>query len=176
MEALESRRRRYAENIRKLVWRRHRIRLSDTLVSAFARIPREAFLGPPPWLIRGTPAATPWPRLMSGVTGRHHAPDWTTRNLDQLYRDVAVAIDAGRGLNNGQPSGLATWLHLLDLQPGERVLHVGCGLGYYTAVMATAVTPGEVIGVEIDAALGSQARANLTGIKNVTIVVANGAD
>jgi protein-L-isoaspartate(D-aspartate) O-methyltransferase len=177
METLESTRRRYAETISKLVWRRHRIRLSDTLVSAFARIPREEFLGPPPWLIRGTPAATSWQRLMSRVTARrHHAPDWTTSDPDQLYRDVAVAIDSARGLNNGQPSGLATWLHLLELQPGERVLHVGCGLGYYTAVMARAATPGEVIGVEIDAALGLQARANLMGVEHVTIVVANGAD
>src|SRR5262249_10786911 len=38
----------------------------------------------------------------------------------------------------------------------------------YTAVMATAVTPGEVIGVEIDAALGSQPRANLMGVEHVT--------
>src|SRR5262249_1592792 len=46
----------------------------------------------------------------------------------------------------------------------------------YTAIMATTVTPGEVIGVENDPALGSQARANLMGVEHVTIVVANGAD
>ena len=107
---------------------------------------------------------------------RHHATDWTTRDPDQLYRDVVVAIDSTRGLNNGQPTGLATWLHCLELQRGERVLHVGCGLGYYTAIIATAVTPGEVIGVEIDAVLASRARANLTRVDHVTIVVANGAD
>ena len=177
METLESTRQRYAESIRKLVWQRNRVRLSDTLVSAFARIHREDFLGPPPWLIRGMPVSTVWERLTSRVARRrHHAPDWTTGDLDQLYRDVVVAIDSGRGLNNGQPSGLATWLHLLELQRGDRVLHVGCGLGYYTAVIASAVTPGEVIGVEIDAALGSQARANLTQVDHVTIVVVNGVD
>src|SRR5262245_52842890 len=177
METLESTRGRYAETIRKLVWQRNRIRLSDTLVSAFARIPREEFLGPPPWLIRGTPAATPWQRLMSRITGRrHHASDWTTRDQDQLYRDVVVAIDSGRGLNNGQPSGLATWLHLLELQRGERVLHVGCGLGYYTAVIATAVTPAHVLGIEIDTSLRSHVGANLTHVDHVIIVVANGID
>src|SRR5262245_25308851 len=176
METLESTRQRYAERIRKLVWQRSGIRLSDTLVSAFARIHREAFLGPPPWLIRGMPASTLWQRLACRVARRHFTPDWTTRDQDQLYRDVVVAIDSGRGLNNGQPSALATWLQLLELQRGERVLHVGCGLGYYTAVIATAVTPGEVIGVEIDAALASQARANLTRVDHVTIVVANGVE
>jgi len=103
-----------------------------------------------------------------------NARDWTTRDPSQLYRDVAVAIDPTRSLNSGQPSGVATWLHFLELQHGDRVLHVGCGLGYYTAVIAAAVAPGEVIGVELDPALASQARANLADINHVTIVNANG--
>ena len=56
------------------------------------------------------------------------------------------------------------------------MLHVGCGLGYYTAIISAAVAPGEVIGVELDAALASQARANLTEVNHVTIVVANGVE
>ena len=175
MERLESGSRRYAEVIRNLLWQRHRIRLSDKLVSAFARVPREDFLGPPPWLIHEVPAATAWQRVLSRIA-LHHAHDWTTRDPNQLYRDVVVAIDPSRGLNNGQPSGVATWLHLLELQSGNRVFHVGCGLGYYTAIMAAAVAPGEVIGVELDPALASQARANLTAVNNVTIVAANGTE
>ena len=176
MENLESTRRQYAETIRDLLWQRHHLRLSDTLVSAFAGIPREDFLGPPPWLIRGMPAATMWQRLASRIAPhRHHSHDWTTRDPNHLYRDVAVAIDPSRGLNNGQPSGVATWLHLLELQRGNRVLHVGCGLGYYTAVIAATVAPGEVIGVELDAALASQAGTNLAAVDHVTIVAADGA-
>ncbi|HKF23044.1 MAG TPA: methyltransferase domain-containing protein [Candidatus Angelobacter sp.] len=173
MEKLESTRRRYAESIRDRLWQRHRLRLSDTLVSAFAQIPREEFLGPPPWLIRGASASTVWKRVVLRVVSRY-ARDWTTRDPSQLYRDVAVAIDPTRSLNSGQPSGVATWLHFLELQHGDRVLHVGCGLGYYTAVIAAAVTPGEVLGVELDAALASQARVNLAGVNHVTIVNANG--
>ena len=173
MAKLELTRRRYAEGIRDLIWQRHRLRLSDRLVSAFAQIPREKFLGPPPWLIRGMPASTVWERVVLRFVKRH-ARDWTTRDPSQLYRDVAVAIDPNRGLNNGQPSGVATWLHFLELQSGDRVLHVGCGLGYYTAVIAAAVAPGEVIGVELDAALASQARANLGDVNHVTIVDADG--
>jgi protein-L-isoaspartate(D-aspartate) O-methyltransferase len=177
MEKLALTRRRYAESIRKLLWQRHRLRLSDQLLSAFARVPREDFLGPPPWLIRGMPAANVWQRVASRIALHpRHARDWTTRDANQLYRDVAVAIDPTRGLNNGQPSGVATWLHLLELRGGNRVLHVGCGLGYYTAIIAATVLPGEVIGVELDAALASQARANLTEVNHVTIVVANGVE
>jgi protein-L-isoaspartate(D-aspartate) O-methyltransferase len=110
------------------------------------------------------------------VLRQRHARDWTTRDLNQLYRDVVVAIDPSRGLNNGQPSGVATWLHLLQLQSGDRVLHIGCGPAYYTAIIAAAVAPGEVIGVELDDALASQARANLTRANHVTIVAANGIE
>lgn len=175
MPKLELTRRRYAESIRDLLWQRHRLHLSDRLVSAFAQTPREEFLMPPPWLIREVPPATVWQRVLLRLA-RHHGRDWTTRDPSQLYRDVAVAIDPSRGLNNGQPSGVATWLHLLELQRGDRVLHVGCGLGYYTAVIAAAVAPGEVIGVEIDAALASQARGNLGDVNHVTIVDANGVE
>ena len=144
VEVLVSTRRQYAESIRDLLWRRHRLRLSDQLLFAFARVPRENFLGPPPWLIRGVPATTAWQRLMSRIAlHQHQSRDWTTRDPNQLYRDVVVAIDPSRRLNNGQPSGVATWLHLLELRSGDRVLQVGCGLGYYTAIIAAAVTPGE---------------------------------
>ena len=57
-------------------------------------------------------------------------------NPKHVYADVLVAIDADRGLNNGQPSGLASWIDALDLKSGERVFHIGCGTGYYTALMA----------------------------------------
>jgi protein-L-isoaspartate(D-aspartate) O-methyltransferase len=174
IEKLDSTRRRYAESIRELLWRRHRLRLSDKLVSAFAQIPREKFLGPPPWLIRGSSGSATWQRIVLHI--KHHARDWTTRDPTQLYRDVAVAIDPSRGLNSGQPSGVATWLHFLELQPGDRVLHVGCGLGYYTAVIAAVVAPGEVVGVELDEVLASQARANLGDVNHVAVVEANGLE
>lgn len=121
------------------------------------------------------PASTLWQRVALFLTGRH-TRDWTTGDANQLYRDVAVAIDANRALNNGQPRGVATWLHFMELQPGDRVLHVGCGLGYYRAVAAAAVAPGEVIGVELDAVLASQARANLGDVKNITMVGGNGVE
>jgi protein-L-isoaspartate(D-aspartate) O-methyltransferase len=175
MVTLESTRRRYAESIRDLLWRRHRLRLSDRLVEAFAQIPRERFLGSPPWLIRGVPASTVWQRVAVRLAGRQ-ARDRATRDPGQLYRDVAVAIDTNRGLNNGQPSGAATWLHFLELHRGDRVLHIGCGLGYYTAITAATVAPGEVIGVELDAALASRARANLADVRHVTIVDGNGVE
>ena len=93
------------------------------------------------------------------------------------HPDIVVAIDASRGLNNGQPSGLAAWLQALELRRGDRVLHIGCGLGYYTAIIAAVVAPhGEVIGVELDAALASRAGANLMSVKRVSVIAGDGCE
>jgi protein-L-isoaspartate(D-aspartate) O-methyltransferase len=114
---------------------------------AFAAVPRERFLGPPPW-------TTHDPR--TGLEAR------TTGDPRDLYRDVTVAIDPTRDLNNGQPSLHARLIDALAPAEGERVLHVGGGTGYYTAILACCVgVSGAVTGVEIDADLAALARANL---------------
>jgi protein-L-isoaspartate(D-aspartate) O-methyltransferase len=91
--------------------------------------------------------------------------------------DAVVAIDVSRRLNNGQPSALALWCHLLELRPGDRVLHVGCGLGYYTAILAIVVGGlGRVVAVEVDPGLAARARANLRSFEGVEVIEANGCD
>lgn len=178
MPDLDSIRRRYARQIRNLVWRRYRLHVSDELCSAFARIRREDFLDAAPWLIRGTAAQGGWQKLVSRFSCHRRGHDYTTDDATRLYDpDVAVAIDASRGLNNGQPSGLAAWIQLLELRRGARVLHIGCGLGYYTAIIAAVVeSNGEVIGVELDAALAARARRNLSSVKHVAIVAGDGCE
>jgi protein-L-isoaspartate(D-aspartate) O-methyltransferase len=178
MGDLESTRRQYADQIRDVLWRRHRLRLSDELRSAFARVRREDFLEAAPWIIRGTATTNFWRQMANRLRRRPPARDWTTDDPTRLYHpDLVVAIDARRGLNNGQPSGLALWLHFLELQPGNHVLHVGCGLGYYTAVIATVVGPtGRVVAVEVDAALATRARANLSAFGWVEVVEGDGGE
>src|SRR6516164_11775991 len=56
-----------------------------------------------------------------------------------VYHDVLIALDESRGINNGQPSLWAYLFDRLDLVPGEQVLHLGCGTGYYTAIIAELV-------------------------------------
>lgn len=65
---------------------------------------------------------------------------------------------------------IARALELLDVQPGERVLDLFCGLGNFTLPLARVVgDAGEVIGVEGDAGLVQRARANAehNGLHNV---------
>ena len=71
-----------------------------------------------------------------------------------LYQDVLIALAPDRRINNGQPSLHAACLAEADPQPGESVLHVGAGTGYYTAILAELVGPsGRVIAHEIEASL-----------------------
>jgi protein-L-isoaspartate(D-aspartate) O-methyltransferase len=128
------------------------------LAQAFATVPREHYLGGGPWDVV---------RLGGYVTTEDDNPR-------HLYHDELVAIDRTRLLNNGQPSSLATWMHLLDLQRGNRVFHAGCGVGYYTAILAEVVgTDGDVLAVEIDSDLVMRAHANLSNLGNVRVVAAD---
>src|SRR5262245_37348542 len=83
-EDLRAARRWYAEELKYLA----RVR-SPAVVEAFATVRREQFLGSGPWQILG-PHGEYWP-----------SPDADPRHL---YHNVLIAIDAARGLNNGQPS------------------------------------------------------------------------
>ena len=50
------------------------------------------------------------------------------------------------------------------------MLHLGCGTGYYTALMAHVVGPaGRVIAVDVDEALAARARANLASLPAVDV-------
>jgi protein-L-isoaspartate(D-aspartate) O-methyltransferase len=125
---------------------------SNALVEAFARVPRERFLGPGPWQVVE--------RVTQSGVRYVTTPD---ANPVHVYADVLIAIDASRGLNNGQPSGLASWIDSLELRPDERVIHIGCGTGYYTAILAEVVGPGgRVVGIDIDPELTQRARENLS--------------
>jgi protein-L-isoaspartate(D-aspartate) O-methyltransferase len=89
---------------------------------------------------------------------------------------VAVAIDPERQLLNGAPSLLGVCIDRLELERGHHVLHVGCGLGYYSAVMAHCVGPaGGVVAIEVDADLASRARAALAHLLQVAVRTGDGS-
>ncbi len=132
------------------------------LVDALATVPRERFLRPGPWTVLADTDFT------IGAAGRMRTtPDADPRRVSH---NIAVAIDPARHLFNGQPGTLTVWIDALALAPGARVLHVGCGLGYYTAVMAQVVGPqGRIVAYEVDAALAAEARQNLAAMPWVSV-------
>jgi protein-L-isoaspartate(D-aspartate) O-methyltransferase len=131
----------------------------DALVRVVSKVPREQFVGPGPWKIL-----------------REKGYETTSDdNPAHIYDNVLVALDHTRELNNGEPSANLSWLDSLDLDLGNSFLHVGCGVGYYTAIAAEALGPeGRVTGIEIDAKLARQAERNLGTYANVTVIAATG--
>ncbi|MGA9672199.1 MAG: methyltransferase domain-containing protein [Terracidiphilus sp.] len=153
--SLEAARRFYAEDLRFVARMQ-----SPALFAAFSSVPRERFVGPGPW------------RVMS------QNGYWTTEDSDprQVYHNVLIALDEAKSINNGQPSLWAHFFDLLDVQACDHVLHLGCGTGYYTAILAEIVGPqGKITAVEIDAALAERARIALALWPQVTVVHADGS-
>src|SRR5262249_48741502 len=145
MISLELRRRFYAEEIEATSNLR-----SPGVVEALARVPREDFLPPGPWTIRGEADFQSPPR---------HTADGEVRHV---YHNLAIAIDPARHLFNGAPGLLPMAIDALRVSPGDRVLHIGTGTGYYTAILAHCAGPsGRLLGIEVDEALAARARANL---------------
>jgi protein-L-isoaspartate(D-aspartate) O-methyltransferase len=161
--SLEDYRRFYAEEI-AAVTATH----SPSLLEAFAKVPRERFLGPGPWEIAG-PDFGMGPQLKYRET-KDADPRW-------LYHNVVVAIDRQRNLNNGHPSTLAAWLDRLEIAPGEHVFHIGAGLGYYTAILSELVgAGGRVTAIEVDKDLATHARENLAPWPNVDLHTGDGGE
>ncbi len=158
---LDECRRFYAQEIRYAAGLR-----SPRLIQAFATVPREKYLGSPPW------------RIVHGQSlGSSKPPVHETSDPCDLCHNVLVSIDEARRLNNGQPGALALWLAALDLKPGDRVFHLGCGVGYYTAIMAEVVGPeGSVVAIEVLPELAERSRANLSGYAHVAVHASDGSN
>jgi protein-L-isoaspartate(D-aspartate) O-methyltransferase len=158
MMNLDLRRRFFAEEIEAVAKLR-----SVALVDALAVVPRERFLPPGPWTV-----------LADSDYGASFSAPATRPTLDadpaRVYHNIAVAIDPSRRLFNGQPGTLCAWIDALELKAGQRVLHVGSGLGYFTAVMAHCVGPsGHVVAYEVDEALAGAAATNLSDLSWVHV-------
>lgn len=124
----------------------------EPLAHAFASVPREDFVGPPPWWLGGSD----WP-------GPSHDPA-------DLYSDCLVVLDRRLGLNNGQPSLHAQCLALLDPHPGHTVVHVGAGTGYYSAILAELVgAQGHVHAYECEPGLAARATPALAPWQQVSL-------
>ncbi len=133
----------------------------DGVEAGFAAVRREVFLGPGPWRVLR------W--------GRGYVP---TPGDDPVYllTDDVVVILPEKHINNGQPSLHAWLMASADPHPGEHVVHIGAGLGYYTAILAHAVgASGRVTAIEFDAGLAERAAANLADLPQVRVIRGDGS-
>jgi protein-L-isoaspartate(D-aspartate) O-methyltransferase len=112
-------------------------------------------------------------RVLDAMTRvpRHEFALASTR--DQAYEDHPLPI--GEGQTISQPYIVALMLQVLTLVPADRVLEVGTGSGYLTALLAELVA--QVVSVERHAVLAESARMLLIemGYSNARVVVGDGS-
>jgi len=125
------------------------IRPSDVtdlrIIDAMMVVPREAFV----------------PRELQGLA----------------YLDVDVEVSGGHGQKRYllKPAVIARMLQAAEIEPGHRVLVVGCATGYSAALAAKLAI--QVVATEADTSLADIAASTLKslGITNVTVVAATAA-
>ena len=90
----------------------------------------------------------------------------------RAYEDCALPLSAGQTIS--QPWVQARSLELLDLTGRERVLEIGTGSGYQTALLALCAEA--VFTIERLSALARQARTVLAGLemRNISFLVGDG--
>jgi protein-L-isoaspartate(D-aspartate) O-methyltransferase len=90
----------------------------------------------------------------------------------RAYDDVALPIGSGQTIS--QPYVQARYLELIGLAGQEKVLEIGTGSGYQTALLS--VLASMVFSVERVPSLAQSARTALAkaGIRNVTVLVGDG--
>jgi protein-L-isoaspartate(D-aspartate) O-methyltransferase len=108
-----------------------------------------------------------------------HAIDTTPRHLfvptgvrHRAYEDSALPI--GNGQTISQPSIHARYLELLKLTGNEKVLEIGTGSGYQTALLSQLAA--QVFSIERIAALLDKARETIQqiGLRNISFLLGDG--
>lgn len=106
---------------------------------------------------------------MAKVPREDFAPE---KYRDQAYEDHPLPIGEGQTLS--QPYIVALMLEALRLRPSDKVLEVGTGSGYVTAILAEITN--EVFSIERIASLAERARERMIqmGYTNVSVITGDG--
>ncbi|WP_330333321.1 hypothetical protein OHS33_28815 [Streptomyces sp. NBC_00536] len=136
------------------------------IARALATVDREAFVPPGVWLSVEN-ADGLWQFVDKGVD-----PELWARAVWDPHCSVVTQLDDGRVQPSGPSSGDFTSsvsaldvvmrkLHHLNLHPDHRVLEIGYGSGYHTALLCERVSSERVTAVEVDEALATWGASNL---------------
>ncbi len=134
---------------------------------AYAANPRHLFLPDRVWKSVGAPldrATDP-----SGWLAYAYSDESV---ITQLH-DGAECSDHGYPISSScsMPAVVFTMLSHLCAHPGQRVLEIGTGTGWNTALLSHRLGDDRVVSIEVDPALADIARRNLAGVGRTPLVV-----
>jgi protein-L-isoaspartate(D-aspartate) O-methyltransferase len=150
--------------------------ITDTAwCEAFAAVPRHVFV-PRFWALDAYNSPD---RLVDGADPAQH-DEW----LDTVYSDQFLAVqwaiqDGYRMISSSAslPTLVARMLGLLDVHDVHRVLEIGTGTGYNTALLCHRVGAERVASIDIDAVLVAEALERLAQLgQRPQLVTGDGAD
>ena len=100
--------------------------------------------------------------------------DFVDKDLENsAYNDGVLPI--GKGMTISQPYTIGVMLDLLKPEEGQKVLELGSGCGYVSALISVIVgEKGRVYGVEIIPELVEKSKRNLRNYQNVKVYSGNG--
>jgi protein-L-isoaspartate(D-aspartate) O-methyltransferase len=107
-------------------------------------------------------------RAMEQVPREAFAPP---QHREHARRDIALPLPCGASMT--APSTVAAMLALLRVEPGQRVLEIGTGSGYVTALLAR-LGAGAVLSLERYTTLAGAATRRLAALSEVHVVRADG--
>lgn len=90
------------------------------------------------------------------------------------YEDCPLEIGFGQTIS--APHMVGIMVEKLDIRAGQKILEVGTGLGYHSAVVSSIVgESGYVYTIERHSGLAEKAKEKLKNYKNVTVIVTDGS-
>ena len=95
--------------------------------------------------------------------------------IEKAYDDSPIQIMKNQTVS--QPSVVSRMTEWLDVQEGQKILEIGSGSGWQTAILAYLVGSGNVYSIERHSELAEFAKNNLDklGIHNVNVISGDGS-
>ncbi|KRV46502.1 methyltransferase [Wenjunlia vitaminophila] len=137
---------------------------TDPAWQAVAAVPREVFLGQ--HLYR--PAGTMWEPVHVSDTSEdewlrmaYSDTTWVTQVNGVHAADAPGPVSGAPTSSSTLPSLVVRTMEVADIGKGDRVLEIGTGTGYSTALLCHRLGDAGVVSVEYDAALAAEAAEHL---------------